>query len=119
MIGRYPSGSILIGKGESRNLIINITDKNSVLSNLDTILFAMKNTDCDIAVEKSKKVEELTKDKDTYTFIVEFSSNDTIQLELGLYFYDITLIRENGEKISLTDVRTIEIVKTVGASIGG
>ena len=109
--------SVLIGQGENRNLIFRIKPKDaSILSDTDEILFAMADNNHTIKKTYSKLVSELSEENGVYSLIVNLDSEFTLGLDLGIYFYDLTLINET-EKISLIKPKSIEIVRTVGASI--
>ena len=108
---------IQIGQGETKSLTFKITTAEFVSS--DTLLFAMKSSGYDKKIVKkfSQSVSELTLEEGVYSFIVTFSGEETANLPVGAYYYDLTLIDEYGEKEQLMKPRALSIVPTVGASI--
>ena len=110
--------SIIIGQGETKSLIYKILDKDNMFSQEDTLLFALKSVDNNIIYTYEKQVNELTLEDGKYIFLIELSSNLTNSFSLGndKYFFDLTLVA--GEKrIPITNVKTVDVIKTVGASI--
>lgn len=109
--------SIIIGQGETKTLTYEITDKDNIFSEDDKLLFAIKNIDDEIIFTKETAIKDLPHDKE-YAFSIELSSEFTKTLTLGIekYFYDLTLIKDN-KKIPLTNVKSIDVTETVGASI--
>lgn len=109
--------SIQIGQGSNRNIIFKI--KFNVVSDTDTILFALKGKNSNEPIFKySQKISELEQENDIYTFIVNLSTQFTLDLALGKYFYDLTLIDEQDERVPLTGLKSIDIVETIGAKSG-
>lgn len=110
---------IEIGKGETQTIIFRLLPQESgVLSVDDTILFALKDIDDTVILTKESLVSELEVEGEEYRFLVTIPASITITMDYKIpYFYDITLIDSLGQKESLTDVKGIKIVKTVGASI--
>lgn len=110
--------SIIIRQGETKNFIYQMNDKNNVFEATDTLLFAIKNVDKEVVFTDERIVSGLIKDETTYTLTIELSSALTKTFQTGdnVYFFDLTLLKGD-KKIPLTDVKTIDVLGTVGASI--
>lgn len=110
---------IEIGKGATRNLIFRIKPKTEgLLSDDDTILFALKDIDESVIMTKSATISTLEQEDGVYIFEVTLGSSLTIDMDYKApYFYDLTLIDSLDQKKPLTSRKEIKIVKTVGASI--
>ena len=116
--------TFFIGQGETRNILFKIKDENGVLLSTDKIMFAMQSTLCDRHIIKKdiKEVSELVLEDNTYKYLVTLGSDFTKELKPTDYLCDLTLIDNNGQKKTLTQIKNkpvpfiIQIVNTVGAS---
>lgn len=109
---------MIIGQGETKNFVYEITDKDNIFLPENDLLFAIKSIDGDVVFTDTKKISNLEKNENEYVYRVELSSTLTNTFVVGKdkYFFDLTLVA-NDKKIPLTNVKSIDIVKTVGASI--
>ena len=109
--------TIQIGQGETKTINFKIT--TSMFVNTDKLLFAVK-TDCAgrkyvLSVESSVSTLDLT--NGVYTFVVNLNSEQTRNLAIRTYFYDLTLIDEYGQAKSLISPQEFIVNGTVGASV--
>lgn len=110
--------TIPIGEGETKNLIYRIYEKTiGILSDDDVLLFAIKDINDAVVFTQESRIDELSKDGDKYIFNITLSSELTNSMPIGEYWFDLTLIDANNQKVQLTKPKTIQILKTVGASI--
>ena len=114
MIGLIEN-SYIIGQGEDREIVFEIEDTQNVLTETDTILFAMADIDKNLKYSYSQLVENLPKENNIYTFVVTLNSQLTKSFDIKTYLFDITLIKGD-EKIQLLKPKSLTIVKTIGAS---
>lgn len=114
MIGSIES-SYIIGQGEDREIVFEIDDTQNVLTETDTILFALADIDKNLKYSYSQTVENLPKENNIYTFIVTLNSQLTKSFDTKIYFFDVTLIKGD-EKIQLLNPKSLRIVYTIGAS---
>lgn len=110
--------SIIIGQGETKTLTYQITDKDNIFDVEDKLLFAIKNIDDEVVFTDETTINDLPFDNKEYAYSIELTSNFTKTLTLGIekYFYDLTLLKDD-KKIPLTNVKSIDVIETVGASI--
>lgn len=116
MIGLIEN-SYIVGQGEHREFIIRIKDDESIFESADTVLFALSNIDNEIKYSYSQTFSQLTQQDGFYIFHVTLDSATTLALDIARYSFDVTLIKQNGEKYPFTNLQTLNIVKTIGASI--
>ena len=116
MIGLIEN-SYIVGQGEHREFIIRIKDDESIFESADTVLFALSNIDNEIKYSYSQTFSQLTLQDGFYIFYVTLDSATTLALDIARYSFDVTLIKQNGEKYPFTNLQTLSIVKTIGASI--
>lgn len=110
--------SVIIKKGETRPITFEIEDKDNMFSSDDILLFAIKNGDDKVIFTDEKAIANLSFDNNIYVYTVELPSSFTNKLAIDCckYQFDLTLI--SGEKKTpLSDIFTIEVKDTVGASI--
>lgn len=110
--------SVIIKKGETRPITFEIEEKDNMFSNEDILLFAIKNIDNDVIFTDEKAVGEITKENDLYIYTVVLSSTftNTLTPNSCKYLFDLTLLRGE-DKIPLSDIFSIKVEDTVGASI--
>lgn len=107
-----------IGKGETKNFIYEITDKDNIFTDENELLFAVKSVNGDSVFSEAKKIKDLTKQENQYVYRVELPSTLTNTFVVGKdkYFFDLTLV-DGEKKIPLTNVKSIDVTETVGASL--
>lgn len=86
-------------------------------------MFALKNdvSSCEYEYEVTANVddlpvEDLGEGVKKYTFVVMLASTFTRGLDRRTYYYDLTLIDENGEEVPLVAPQPFVVGGTVGAS---
>jgi hypothetical protein len=121
------ANEIKIGKGESKSIIFKITDKDNIFIGTDKLLFAVKfdATSKNFLFSKETLIGSLTPEivviegveYKQYSFLVQITTETSRSLQLGNYYYDLTLIDTYGEEKPLTTPTAFEIIKTIGASL--
>lgn len=86
-------------------------------------MFALKNdvSSCEYEYEVTANVgdlpvEDLGEGVKKYTFVVMLASAFTRGLDRRTYYYDLTLIDENGEEVPLVAPQPLVVGGTIGAS---
>lgn len=110
--------SVIIKKGETKPITFEIEEEDNMFSDEDILLFAIKNIDGNIIFTEQKSILEIPASDNIYLYTVELKSSFTNNLipNSACYFFDLTLLRGD-KKTPLSDVLTIEVEDTVGASI--
>lgn len=109
-----------IGKGETKNFVYEITDKDNIFTDENELLFAVKSVNGDCVFTYGKKIKEIDKEGNQYTYKVELPSTLTNTFVVGKdkYFFDLTLV-DAEKRIALTNVKSFTVIETVGASLNG
>lgn len=112
--------ALTIGKGESKNFIFKLTDKDGIFVPTDRIFFAIKRgeTEREFVFVHEAEIGELELSASVYSFLVPITSEVSRAFNITNYLYDLTLIKADGEEKPLIfPPKSFKVIGTIGASI--